>query len=576
MSYPKVKTETFELLGGMNSKVSPYAQGPTEFRDLTNLNFQVVGALSKRQGSTLYVGATVSGRVTSVYEFKRLSGASYMIATANTNAYTVTSGFNAFKTGLLNAGIFDFVTFVDRLFGCNGQDFFKYDGSSDSLYSLPPGISGFGVTAVIGGGLSGVFTAGYGYLNDRGYFGPATGITISLNGATFGSIQYYGLTTPPSYGVTALSFYRTNAGGVDLTGTTFAPTGTTTVTDIGWSLSTRLANDYLWFTLAPRYLELYNNQLFLAGFSSLPSTAFWSDIGEPEGIDPAFNSEFRTNDGDRITGMKSFRGGLVVTKENSFHLVTGDNPDNFNFQEVSDQYGCVSNRAMVTFEDYLWALDPKGIVEYNGANIKIISEKMESVFASMNLSAARENAVALHVRDLAEVWFAIPCNGATLNNTVVVYDYNAQAWTKYSGVDVSAMALGTGRLSQEAVLFGGYTGNLFNFGQSFMGDNGAAITCSFDSRFLASMGQTTEAQYRRFYLNVDPIIGITQPITVNFRTNYGTSNVITRTMYQNPFQSRVDFGLPAKSIQAQVIHSSASLPCTIMGYAFESRYQRGT
>lgn len=564
------------MLGGINTKVSTYTNQATEFRDIQNLHFTTPNALTKRQGSTLYLGATISGRITGLTEFQRLSGSSYIISTANTNAYSVTSSYNVIKTGLKNNALFDFVTFVDRLFSANGQDFFKFDGVNTYNFSLPPGAtSGFGVTALVGGTLNGTYLASYGYLNERGYFGPAApGATIVLNGTTFGSIGYYGMTTPPGFGVTAIALYRTTAGGVDLVGTTFAPINTDSVTDPGWPLSTRLANFNLYFTMAPRYMEIYNNQLMLAGFSSALSTLYWSDIGEPESIDPTFFAEFRTNDGDRITTLKTYNNAMIVAKERSFHRLTGDNPSDFLVQEISDQYGCLSNRAAVVFENKLWFLDTKGVVEYNGANIAIVSNRIESIFLSMNIDAARDNAVAIHYRDFNEVWFAIPINGSTTNNAIVIYDYIADAWTRYTGLFISSLFVGQGNLTSKAAIYGGYTGNIFYFDKNLMGDSGQGITCSFATRFHTDRGQTTENMWRRFYMDVDPILGITQPISINFRTNYGTTNVLSRTMYQNPFQSRVDFGLASRSIQVEMVHYSATLSIKVNGYSLESRFQR--
>lgn len=579
MAEEKLKSEEYALMGGINSKVSPYVNGPMEFRSIINMNFVTPGSLTKRPGTSLYAGATVAGAITGGIEFERLNGASYICATANTNFYTVTSSFNAIRTGLLNGAIFDFVVFVDRLFCANGQDFFKFDGTNTSNYSLPPGGGAFGVTSAIGAapnGMSGTFQTGYGYLNDRGYFGPtSTGQSIFLNGITFGAITYYGLTAPLGYGITAIALYRSSSDGVDMFGTTFTTsTAVTSVTDTGFTLGTRISNFNLFFTLAPRYMEIYNNQLFMAGFSSMLSTAYWSEIGEPEAVDPTFFAEFRTNDGDRITGMKPYNGSLVVTKERSVHRVTGDNPNNFSFQEISDQYGCLSNQAMVVYENLLWFLDPKGIVEYNGANISVVSNPVEPIFVSMNVSAARDHATAIHYRQYNEVWFIIPTNGSSINNTVVVYDYLARAWTTYEGVRAQTLFLAKGSQPIKTVFYGGYTGSISYFGASLFGDNNGGITCSFKSHFLAATGHTIERQYRRYYLDLDPILGVTQPITMNFYTNFSASSSLTRTMYQQPYQSRIDFGLSAKSIQAEMFHVSASLPLKINGFTFESRFQR--
>lgn len=580
MAYPQFKDETYQLFGGINSKTSEYLNEITEFRDLSNLHFTVPGALSKRPGSASYLGATVSGRVHSVYQFNRLNGASYLVAGANTNLYNVTSTFSPVVTGLQSGALMDFSTFVDRLFVANGTNFFKYDGSNGYLFSLPPGsTASWSASVIIGGGslATGTYVFAYGYVNERGYYGPpSNGITLSVVGSSLCGVQYFGLTQPVgNYGATAIALYRTSVGGIELANTTLTAITTTTVTDPNWPLTSRTEPTSLFFTLAPKFIEIYNNQLFMGGFSLIPSTVYWSEIGEPEDVEPEYFAEFRTNDGDRITGLKSYLGSLIVTKQNSCHRVTGDNPSNLVLQEITDQYGCLSNRSMVTFNDYLWWLDRQGIVEYNGANIGIISNKVQPIFDNMNITAAMDNAVAIHNKKFNEVWFAIPTSGATLLNTVVVYDYLTKAWTKYEGLNISSLAVAQGSISEQTPFFGNYTGSINYFGASFYNDNGAAITCMIKTRWHANRGQTTENMYRRFYLNLDPIIGFTQAINLEFRLNYDDTTIsATNTMYQTPYQSRIDFGLSSRSIQAAAYHTSASTPIRVDGYTFTSRFQR--
>lgn len=580
MSYPHQKSDAFNAAGGMNIKASLYATADNEQLDLLNFNFRAPGALTKRFGSTTLIGQSVAGTVGGLFEFQRLNGSSYIVATANTNAYTINSGnFAPFRSGLLNNGIFDFVPFVDRLFMANGQDFFKTDGTNSSLYSLPPGQSSalFGVTSGLGGGLSGIFLVGYGYLNDRGYFGPVgptlSGITISLDGTTYGSILWTNLVTPLGYGISAIAFYRSLPGQIFMFGTTQTPAGTNTFQDNA-PLSIRDAPQYLWFTMAPRYLELYNNQLFLAGFSSALSTVYWSDIGEPEGVLPEFFAEFRTNDGDRVTGLKSYASSLVVTKERSTLRLLGDDPSNFTIQEVSDQFGCISNRAMVSYNDVLEFLDQKGVVQYNGANILFTSNRVESVFLNMNTAAARDNAQGVHFRNLNEVWWSIPINGSTFNNCVVVHDYLVNAWTVYKGFNPASLAIVRGAFDTPTMLYGSYSGTIFNFGASLFGDNGLGITCSVQSRYWAPMGQSIQQQFRRLFLNTSPIQGSSQPIQVDLIPDYGSSIAQSYTMYQDPFQNRIDFGISSKSLAARFTHVSATLPITLFGWTIESRFQR--
>lgn len=584
MPYSKIKSENYSGFGGINTKVSPYNTGAHEFLDLVNYNFKTPGSLTQRNGSTQYIGATVTGRITGIYEFERLSGFSQLIVTANTNAYYVNgSNLTAFKTGLLNGAIFDFVTFVDRLFYCNGDSFQKWDGTNNYNFSLPDVQSTFTITAGSSGvasGMTGVYQYSYGYLNERGYLGPASvfGVSNSISFFAIGATQIFvsGLTAPSGYGITAIAIYRSAPNSLDLFRIGYASPTSATFVDTNFPLTTDPANYNLWFTLMPRYMELYNNQLFLAGFSSLLSTMYWSDIGEPESVDPTYFAELRSNDGDRITALKFYNSTLLAFKQKSFAQIIGDTPTNLLVKEISDQYGCLSNRAVVTFNDTCYFLDRKGVVEYNGANVKIISARVEPIFKTMNVDAAIDNAVAVHNKEDNELWFGIPTNGSTLINTTVVYDYVVDAWTKYEGFNPSSLAIARNRLSSPSPIYGDYSGSIYNFGASLPADNLNGLTTIVKTYFLHDLGQSTEKQWRRLYLNVDPIVGLTASININLCANYGASINASRTMYLNPFQSRIDFGIPAKSLQVQFTSYSSTLFIKIYGYTIESRFQRNT
>lgn len=581
MPYEKVKKETY-LLGGLNTKASLYLTPENEVLVLENLHFVTLGALTKRQGSTLYLGATVQGKIGGLYEFVRLNGASYLVASANTNIYTVTSSFNSFKSGLKNNGVFSFVTFVDRLFAANGQNFFKFDGSAEANYSLPPGVSaaGFGITAGFTSsiaGLSGTFVAAYGYLNNRGYFGPTnSGTTLSLNGISYNTLIYSGLSVPSSFGITAIAFYRTLAGGDQLFGTTAIPASGAGATFVDVSTAgTRTDSGALYFTLAPQFLEIYNNQLMMGGFSSMASTLYWSEIGEPEQVQPESFAEFRTNDGDVLRGAKSYLGDLVVGKGNSIHKLSGEVPSNFSIQQISDQYGVVNHNSMVVYDNYLAWLDRDGVIRYNGAQVEVLSEKIEDIFARMNVPVAIGTATAIHNRPNNELWFSFPVDGASTNNLTAVYDYVAQAWTIYKGFVPSALSLSQGSLGSKTVFYGSFSGSISYFDESVENDNGAGITCVIRPRFISNYGQSTEQLFRRLFLNVEPLTnGATQAIGIELFSNYSNIAGASYTMYQSPFQSRIDFGVSAKTLSPQIVHSSATHSLKVFGFTVESRYLR--
>ena len=647
----KMKLEDYHLLGGINSKVNLYSNGPAEFRDLSNLNFINTGALTKRPGTTLFPGVTQgvlftpggnnAGAITGVYEFSKLNGSSYLIvglqnnlATALNSGYSAILAYGTLMPAIGGPFLWNFTTYADRLFACNGTQFYRintyniYGGDLNAYnYSLPQGAgidtdlysipspSPYNVGTFkyasngLAGGLSGLYVYSFAFVNDRGFVGPpSNGVTKNITG--YGNPgNYNGITlviynvnsAQNLFGATAIQLYRSQIDGVIPAAVTLiaipAMAGPTFgISDFGIPLSSvapvitqdfdvtstygatitsynlNLPNSGI--QLSPRYLEIYNNQMFMAGFSAIPNDVWWSEIGEPEGVQPGYNFEVRTNDGDRITGMKSYLGSLVITKQKSFHLLSGTDPSNFVLNELSDQYGCLSHRTLIPWNNNLWFLDSKGIMEYNGANIRCVSNKIEPIFNNMNINAALDNAYGAHVKQWNEIWFSIPAYGSTINNIIVVYDYTADSWTHYDGLQAQCLFMAYAGFPTRRPFMGNYTGGLMYFDQSLTSDNDQGITCHFDSIFFSARGQSVQNQYRRFYLDVNPILGFTQPIYMTFKQDFGTTVQVSQTMYQNPFQGRIDFGISSRSIQASLYHYSASLPLVINGFTFESRMQR--
>ena len=329
--------------------------------------------------------------------------------------------------------------------------------------------------------------------------------------------------------------------------------------------------------LSPQYLELYSNRLFYSGSTLAQSTVYYSEVGEPEGYQADWTFEVRTNDGDVVQAMKAYNSRLYIFKDNSFHELSGDSPETFVLREMSDQYGCLSNRATVTFDNRMMFLDKKGICEFNGANTKIESNKLQPIFDRMNIVAARGNATAIHDRQRNQVLFGIPVDGSATNNFTIVYDYLVNAWTTHDGYNPSVFAMVKGSRGVKTPMIGNNSGQIMFFGPSLMSDMGttgaAAFTCIIKSRMLAEAGNSVQKQYRRLFLDTN-VSGTTSAITVKFMQDHGASVVLTRTMYKDKFQNRIDYGLSARALALQIESADASNPLTLSGFTIEYRIQR--
>jgi hypothetical protein len=327
-------------------------------------------------------------------------------------------------------------------------------------------------------------------------------------------------------------------------------------------------------TYIPSFIEQHENRLFIAGISASPSTFYFSEEGEPEHFEADFGFEVRTNDGDTISGMKSYNGNLMVFKQSSFHSVNTSALSFANWQitEVSSEYGCLSNRAVTTYENFCVFLDRKGIIEYNGANINILSTKIDPIFQRMNVSAAQKEACMAYDKQRNQILCDIPVDGATMNNLTVVYDIINQAWTTYKGYNSAITTIAKREFNTKQVFYGGYSGLVSSFGVSNLTDNGVGYTCVARSGFLTDLGNSTQKVFRRLFLDNTPQ-GASSALDVNLYQDYGSSIIINRTMYQNPFQSRIDFGISAKSLSVEFIMGS-TYAMSLHGFTIEYRFQR--
>lgn len=325
--------------------------------------------------------------------------------------------------------------------------------------------------------------------------------------------------------------------------------------------------------MVPSMMENIDGTMFMAGASYFLSTVFWSDFDIPERIGPTSNLEVRTNDGEIVTAIKSYNGNLIITKQSSFHNlnVAAENPENWSLTQVSSEYGCVSNRAICEYANYLVFLDRKGIIRYNGANIDILSTKVDPIFQRMNVAACKDAANITYDKTRNEILCDIPVDGSTVANLTVVYDIISQAWTTEKGYRPSSRVRSQ-IPSKDAIVYGGYSGLIGYFGSSFLTDNGVGFTLIAKSGFLTDLGESVTKMFRRLFLDTNPI-GSSSFIDVNFYQDFGSSRIISATMMLSNFQQRMDFGISGKSLSAEFMCGS-TLGLALHGFAIQYRFQR--
>lgn len=108
------------------------------------------------------------------------------------------------------------------------------------------------------------------------------------------------------------------------------------------------------------------------------SGVMFSEAYRPDFIKAESLLEYRSGDGDQITGLASLYGNLIVAKENSLHRITVQMEDATvsRVDELTPDVGCIAPETFMTVDNDLYFVSNQGIMTYNNNAIVPIDEKI--------------------------------------------------------------------------------------------------------------------------------------------------------------------------------------------------------
>jgi hypothetical protein len=121
--------------------------------------------------------------------------------------------------------------------------------------------------------------------------------------------------------------------------------------------------------------KLFAGQNELPNIMDNPHAIMFSEVNNHGNSEPMcyradYSIEINPNDGEGITGMKSYRNNiLVVFKANSTWAITGDNPDNFSKRNIDPRIGCVAPETIDIVDGRLVWLSNAGLYYFDGSRV---------------------------------------------------------------------------------------------------------------------------------------------------------------------------------------------------------------
>lgn len=141
-------------------------------------------------------------------------------------------------------------------------------------------------------------------------------------------------------------------------------------------------------------------------------------------------------DSDQITALVPFRDHLLVFKNRSVHAIYGDSPESFTVVNLSNEFGCVSQEAVVASPFGVYFFDrASGVWAWDGSSFRWLFSPMMSLLRDETIPAdKRDNASLGWVEN--RLWVGVPWLGITEERgKTLVFDpavSRTGSWSIYS------------------------------------------------------------------------------------------------------------------------------------------------
>lgn len=213
----------------------------------------------------------------------------------------------------------------------------------------------------------------------------------------------------------------------------------------------------------PVFIEQFNNYLFYLNVNvsgaAQGSRYYWSDLGDETTWSTISFDVIGDRDGTNITGAKALGDRLVIFKDRNVYNVffTGDRNIPFIEEKSSSPVGCINGGgyAIAEVEGGLVFPSQDGFYFYDGNTSVKISDRIQPTFDSLDISSARSIVQKNKNR------YMCAATDSSNNDVLLIWDYQLNAWTKYTGLNASAMVIAYINGIEERPYFMDYKGYLY-------------------------------------------------------------------------------------------------------------------
>lgn len=171
-----------------------------------------------------------------------------------------------------------------------------------------------------------------------------------------------------------------------------------------------------------RFVAFNAGTIFASGIDDEPNNVYFTQVNKTS------LGQFFTVD-DRITGLVSFQGELVVFTQSSIWLVSGNSAATLFARRTIVGRGCLAPFSIVPVDNVIYFLSENGIYSYDLSRVSEVSRPVKPLWLARNFDRDF-NLVGVHDWENSAVWWLYSDGTAVENDTMLVHFYRNSAVTQ--------------------------------------------------------------------------------------------------------------------------------------------------
>lgn len=497
--------------GGLNSTSGPLSLKDNESSDCLSTDWNKFGSIVKRNGYTALNTSAITGSAKSdgLHWYEYVSSGSYASLLLNVtngkvykNSGLTTTFTDCTGTATVTVGNFcDFENWLNTAYITNNLDipsFMVVGADAAPIPSFQNNSYTFQV--------SGITTP------------PAVNATYTNSGITY-TVKY----VRTSGAATALAgqIVATGASAPATSGTLVNTSG---VGDANIAYSSFGANVNI---STAKDVCQFQNYLFMSNvtFNGTveKSRIVWCNIKDDLTWLATSFIDISRNDGQQIIKVQALGDRLVIFKERSIYTLffTGDADIPFTVQESDSNVGCVAQHSVQEVENGLIFLSHDGFYYFDSNNSYKISLNIQTTLLGYNATRFSQ-ARSMVQKNKNRYFCSLPSSGQTNNDTIVVWDWQLNAFSLYGGFAANSMSTVYVGAIDERIYFGDYSGFVYRM------DTGV-------DDYPLNVQTAINAYYYTNWKNYDDLVD--QKGIPNIVLYYQTNNAVMTLVYSYDFES---------------------------------------